>query len=187
MASKPRKVCKKGHNKDITGRTSDGHCLLCRIDYHSKPHISTQQFCIQGHDTFVMGRDKHGSCAECKRLTYIPHPRQPKQFCPKGHDTFIMGRDKWSQCKECNRFEQRERLHKHRVLLDNAKNKPCADCGVKYDPWVMDFDHLRDKKFTISGKASQGYSLEKLLAEIAKCDVVCSNCHRIRTHKRRIG
>ena len=48
----------------------------------------------------------------------------------------------------------------------------------------MDFDHLRDKKFNISN--SMGMPEAALLAEIAKCEVVCSNCHRIRTEKRRV-
>ena len=113
--------------------------------------------------------------------------RKKKQFCPKGHDTFIVGRDAWHQCRECARIEQRIRLANYRAILDAAKNKPCIDCGIKYDPWVMDFDHLANKEFTISDKSAQGYSIKKLLAEIAKCDVVCSNCHRIRTHKRLIN
>ena len=60
------------------------------------------------------------------------------------------------------------------------------DCGIKYPPYVMDFDHLGDKEFVISKGVSM-HSPIKLLKEIAKCDVVCSNCHRLRTYNRRIG
>ncbi len=69
-----------------------------------------------------------------------------------------------------------------RALIDELKSVPCADCGVEYPPYVMDFDH-RDpntKLFRVSSRTH--HSTEKLCAEIAKCDVVCSNCHRIRTH-----
>jgi hypothetical protein len=49
----------------------------------------------------------------------------------------------------------------------------------------MDFDHISDNKsFTISD-GSVNQSIERLITEIKKCEVVCANCHRIRTHKRR--
>jgi hypothetical protein len=63
------------------------------------------------------------------------------------------------------------------------KDGPCIDCGVEYPPYVMDFDHVRgEKKFAIG--AAGRYSQKRVLAEIAKCDLVCSNCHRERTHQR---
>jgi hypothetical protein len=55
---------------------------------------------------------------------------------------------------------------------------------MTYPPYVMDFDHLDGKEFTISSSGAD-YSHAKLVAEIAKCEVVCSNCHRQRTHERR--
>jgi len=49
----------------------------------------------------------------------------------------------------------------------------------------MDFDHVRGEKvLSISAMVHKGFSWESILAEIAKCDVVCSNCHRIRTAAR---
>lgn len=76
---------------------------------------------------------------------------------------------------------------KRKAVLQEAKNKPCADCGVQYPYYVMDFDHIEDKSFQISqAGASQKYgSFENLLAEVAKCEVVCANCHRERTHKKK--
>jgi hypothetical protein len=69
-------------------------------------------------------------------------------------------------------------------LIKSVKSIPCTDCGVQYPHYVMDFDHLGDKEFTI-GNTKGHYSRERLLREIAKCEVVCANCHRERTHKRR--
>lgn len=70
-----------------------------------------------------------------------------------------------------------------RKWLDTVKAVPCMDCGNSYPPCVMDFDHRdpKQKSFTIS-RTGQGVSRQKLEAEIAKCDIVCANCHRIRTH-----
>lgn len=58
------------------------------------------------------------------------------------------------------------------------------DCQESHPPYVMDFDHLdpTQKEFDLSNGA--GYSLKRILAEIAKCEVVCSNCHRKRTYSR---
>lgn len=62
---------------------------------------------------------------------------------------------------------------------------PCADCGQTFPPYVMDFDHRpgEEKSFGLAFAAS-GRSAVEVQAELAKCDVVCANCHRIRTHER---
>ncbi len=59
---------------------------------------------------------------------------------------------------------------------------PCCDCG-ETDPLVLEFDHLRDKRFNI-GSALPYRNWESILAEIEKCEVVCANCHRRRTGRR---
>lgn len=68
-------------------------------------------------------------------------------------------------------------------LLAYFAANPCADCG-ETDPVVLEFDHLRDKKFTI-GVHLIRRPWQEILDEIAKCDVVCANCHRRRTAQRR--
>ena len=64
--------------------------------------------------------------------------------------------------------------------------KGCADCGYNTHPAALEFDHLpnTEKKFNI-GEEMGNYSREKLWEEIEKCDVVCANCHAIRTATRR--
>ncbi|HEB41821.1 MAG TPA: hypothetical protein ENI08_02250 [Candidatus Dependentiae bacterium] len=73
--------------------------------------------------------------------------------------------------------------------INNIKKEAqCADCGVrnKEHPEIFDFDHLGDDKdFCIGTAKSIGYGIEKIEDEIKKCEIVCSNCHRIRTKKRR--
>jgi len=69
-------------------------------------------------------------------------------------------------------------------IVAKAKDVPCMDCGVKYPKVVMDFDHVRgDKKANVSKMVANTVSVETLQKEIDKCDVVCSNCHRLRTYK----
>jgi hypothetical protein len=47
---------------------------------------------------------------------------------------------------------------------------------------VMDFDHLSDKQLNVSQMVT--YSDARFQAEIAKCEMVCANCHRLRTQTR---
>jgi hypothetical protein len=60
----------------------------------------------------------------------------------------------------------------------------CMDCGGKFPYYVLDFDH-RDPNEKLRSPASlaKNGSWEVMLRELDKCDVVCANCHRVRTHK----
>lgn len=74
-----------------------------------------------------------------------------------------------------------------RYIQDVKQKSPCADCGENYPYWVMDFDHVRgEKKFNIGSYKAVVASLSMVKEEIKKCDLVCSNCHRNRTHSRMI-
>lgn len=63
--------------------------------------------------------------------------------------------------------------------MDFFADHPCVDCG-ETDPLVLEFDHLRDKCFNI-GTGLRTYTWHAIVDEIAKCEVVCANCHRRRT------
>lgn len=82
---------------------------------------------------------------------------------------------------KANAVLKKERL---RIILRDAKAKPCADCGVQYPFYVMQFDHLGDKEFTVASFPNTTGSPSRLLREIAKCEVVCANCHAERTYQR---
>jgi hypothetical protein len=84
-----------------------------------------------------------------------------------------------------NARERKRRIRYERMvyLMEFFKTHPCSDCGEK-DPVVLEFDHLRDKEFEIS-HGLPFRSWESILAEMAKCEVVCANCHRRRTARRR--
>lgn len=127
-----------------------------------------------------------GSCQKEKPLT---------EFNKKG---------KWyqSRCRDCQKEwyksyydkspKERKRLaennkrqkQKIKDYVDSVKkDQPCADCGVKYPPYVMDFDHLNDKTMNVAEMRLRR-GLESVKEEIKKCELVCANCHRIRTHDR---
>jgi hypothetical protein len=65
--------------------------------------------------------------------------------------------------------------------FDALRDRPCADCGGKFPAVCMQFDHRPGEEKITEVVRLKLSSHEKLLAEIAKCDVVCANCHAIRT------
>ena len=72
-------------------------------------------------------------------------------------------------------------------LLDYLQVHPCCDCGES-DPVVLQFDHLgTDKAGLVCRMVIEGFSWQTVVAEIAKCDVVCANCHFRRTARRHGG
>lgn len=80
-----------------------------------------------------------------------------------------------------NAIRRRRQIARERteLVLGLVAGRPCADCG-ETDPLVLEFDHLHDKKFSVS-QGLRDRSWDTVLAEIDKCDVVCANCHRRRT------
>ena len=69
-------------------------------------------------------------------------------------------------------------------FLVELKNVPCADCGNIYHHCAMDFDHVRGNKVASVSSLKRFHSFAKIKKEIAKCELVCAVCHRIRTFNR---
>ena len=75
----------------------------------------------------------------------------------------------------------RKRMVEASAFICEMKAAPCADCGGRFPPEAMDFDHVRGEK-TWSICQMRNYTISRIKEEMAKCDLVCANCHRIRTH-----
>ena len=74
------------------------------------------------------------------------------------------------------------------AAMREAKQGPCVDCHHTFHPCQMDFDHVRGVKLacvSTLGGYSGAQRPARLVAEMAKCDLVCANCHRLRTFFRR--
>lgn len=90
------------------------------------------------------------------------------------------------ECRECARRTMRESYRENVEFLHEYKlERGCVDCGYREHAEALDFDHLPgvEKSFTI-GQVGIRKNRDVLLAEIAKCEVVCANCHRVRTKRR---
>ena len=108
------------------------------------------------------------------------------------------------KCLICNREYQRkwfaenketqlkrvtDNKNEHKIKLQNLVSEylsshPCIDCS-ETDHIVLDFDHIDPslKSMSVSKIITNGYSEKKLIEEMNKCEIRCSNCHRRKTAK----
>lgn len=76
---------------------------------------------------------------------------------------------------------------KRKSLIDAIKlASGCTDCGLEGPAVILTFDHVRGLKLFGIGQ-KWDVSLKKFYEEVAKCEVVCFNCHMLREHLRRGG
>lgn len=119
-------------------------------------------------------------CSVCKVVKQVNHfKKRPSGIAYKAYD---------NMCVDCRKQAKKDwhltRNTDIRIFLyDYRVKEGCVDCGEK-DPRTLEFDHLRDKKFNL-GKAHmiKGITLKEVKAEVRKCVVRCSNCHKRKTHK----
>ena len=75
-----------------------------------------------------------------------------------------------------------ERARLVKIFISEYKVKRgCCDCGYNKHHSALDFDHIIGNKEL---NVSHSKSVNQAIKEIEKCEVVCSNCHRIRTYNR---
>jgi hypothetical protein len=100
--------------------------------------------------------------------------------CKKAYNQayYAVTRDRHKPGRAASRILARESAQRN--VHEYLRSHPCIDCG-ETDIVVLEFDHLRDKKFGISDMINAGMRWPRILAEIEKCDVVCANDHRRRT------
>ncbi len=113
--------------------------------------------------------------------TYIETPEERKERLKAYHANWRKANpDKVRRYSRSNGKRHRE---KKREWIYGLKDKPCMDCGGSFPPCVMDFHHRPgEEKVLELNSVCWSRKEEVILTEIAKCDLICSNCHRIRHH-----
>jgi len=113
------------------------------------------------------GKRRNTMCKECEKQYHRDHYQRNKAKVSK-------------QVRARNKAVNREN---HLKAIAYLSEHPCVDCGETHIA-TLDFDHVRgEKSFNIAKSLNQSYSWDRIMSEIAKCDVRCSNCHRKRTAK----
>lgn len=149
-----------------------------------KPSV---RLCIQCNKTKkIQARDLcHGCYSKWERK------EKPEQVLARERRNHH--KNKWKHKERRRLYARRNRQNAYsteRKTLAKVEviktTNPCLDCGNRFPPECMDFDHIDSttKIADISHLVVGRYSWEKIEAEIAKCEVICANCHRIRTRKR---
>jgi len=85
--------------------------------------------------------------------------------------------------REIIKIKVRQRKRELREwFTDYKRTLICVDCGItgKENPWAMEFHHTHpeNKRDLVSYMVAQGYAKKRIMEEVAKCKVVCANCHR---------
>jgi len=91
--------------------------------------------------------------------------------------------------KESKALKASRHRASNRRFMDTLKVRlGCAECGYNAHPRALQFDHIdpKTKYRTKSGRLVHpsdmvGLSQHTIIAEVAKCRVLCSNCHAIRS------
>lgn len=141
-------------------------------------------------------REDSRVCTSCASAL----PGTPEHFRPRSK---AAGGGLESMCRTCSR--ERARAYEHAKRINGIPRNPsptktrirarineiklergCTDCGYRAHPAALDFDHLPgfEKRHTVAWLISQN-RLADAFTEIEKCEVVCTNCHRVQTATRR--
>ena len=111
-----------------------------------------------------------------KTCTKCGESKPLEQFSPKG--------DRYrSRCKPCTTADNMERYTRNKKVLSDMKmERGCERCGYNEHYGALHWDHIdpTTKSFQV-GESTSSRGLKALLAEAAKCRVLCANCHAIRT------
>lgn len=131
-------------------------------------------------------------CFICRKepteFAISPRTQQPIKICVPCWDKHYAHLAKSveyhkEKLKNAERNARKKQIARNRrYLLGILKDAKCMDCG--YSNWIaLELDH-RDpalKYHAVSRMVNDGTTLERIKQEIDKCDIVCANCHAIRT------
>lgn len=90
------------------------------------------------------------------------------------------GNQKWnyrdSICKECRKLYTKKRKVNNKNRAIEYLGGSCKICGIIDSPEIYDFHHIENKKFALANNLNKSW--ENIKAELDKCILLCSNCHR---------
>ena len=142
------------------------YCLLCKKELIFFPKTRTKKYCSPNC------RCKDWTNKNRKKLNQNVRKYRKRRYLLEGQ-----WRDSGQKAKESKKW------------MIEIKSNPCVDCNTSFPVCCMDFDHREgtSKEYNVGSMFAHHYSRELIEKELKKCDLVCSNCHRIRTQKRRTG
>ena len=148
------------------GRSSK--CKVCISAYEKSVYVSTKQ--------------THRKCVECEKIKAVKFFTGKKIRCNKCAPL---------QQYDFNAYKKKWHIHTRgkdikEYIFDVLSKSKCKGYKKKCkenDVLVLEFDHIKGKKLFNIGQAHMDskMTIAKLKKEIAKCQVLCSNCHKRKT------
>lgn len=142
------------------------------------------------------------TCAGCGATHTYKRWTTPKKYCGKRcRETTWLVKNRDRHNATVRRYRARRYLKDGewresspkasalRAWMLELKSKPCTDCGQVFAACCMDFDHRKGtrKTYNVGCMFAHHYSRSLIEKELEKCELVCANCHRVRTRDRRKG
>jgi hypothetical protein len=182
-------------------RSNDGYqdqCIECRQKYNNLPDIISKR---KGRVGWFHGLKHRQLCFDCERsfpfyvLDY-DHRDPTTKFRDVGALAVCSDKVLFAEiakcdlvCANCHHIREAKRRTirlkepKYWSFYIKTKDVPCLDCKEKYLPEAMEFDHRDPSTKVKQVSAMLRHSLPKLIVEMSKCDIICRNCHRTRSHR----
>lgn len=152
-------------------------CIRCHIEkdielFKTKKKVRKR--------TGLVVYEVQGICKLCHNRLYHRQKYPGELTDPSG---VLVGKKRVAKPSTATERLQKSQSRNKQYVKELLLQSKCLDCGIN-DWRLLEFDHLPEH--TKSKNISQMYhvSLELLSAEIAKCEIVCCNCHRLRSFKR---
>lgn len=110
-------------------------------------------------------------------------PRASCKDCQKKRSQVWHSKNKDAVCERSKRNREIRNDKARAYIIEYLTQHPCVDCDER-NLMKLEFDHLGDKETAIAKLLQQSAALSRIIKEINKCEVVCANCHRVRTYTR---
>ena len=128
-------------------------------------------------------------CSKCGQLFPVKNFHYSEK---RGYQAYcipcrkLIDAEAYQRNKEKRSQQAKDRRKELLVWARELKMQPCTDCGQCYHPVCMQWDHLPEyeKVDDVAELVRGGCSKAKILEEIEKCELVCANCHALRTYYR---
>lgn len=148
------------------------------IRYHLKKYNLKTIIKYENGDVYNIGENKK-ICSKCKIIKNL------SEFYKK-----YKGKERLHNCcKNCSNDRVISKMISNKLKMISYKGNCCKNCGLKLENshyCVFDFHHrdklVKDKEL----KSMRSYSWENIIKELDKCDLLCSNCHRLEHARLRI-
>ena len=152
----------------------------CKIKSCNRQFVSLG-FCKRHYERYTEG----------KRGSSLSKPIHPYSSRHLSKSCYVLGCERSNYgngyCQNHYFILWRTQRHQEMKLqLVVSFGERCTDCAKTYPLCAFDFDNIEDpeKHVTVARLISNNMSWGRIAREVAKCELVCSNCHRVRTQAR---